>query len=75
MDSKALKKPHAVCVPFPTQAQELGLPEVIFETTSASASMCFLQFAHVIEKGLVPLKDASYLTNGYLDTVLLSPKN
>nr|BBQ04949.1 UDP-glycosyltransferase [Rosa sp.] len=51
-------------------AQELGLPEVLFHTTSACAFMCFLHYAHLIEKGLVPLKDASCLMNGYLDTVI-----
>ncbi|XP_008219468.1 PREDICTED: 7-deoxyloganetin glucosyltransferase-like [Prunus mume] len=49
-------------------AQELGIPEVIFETPSACGLMCYLQYRPLIEKGLVPLKDASYLTNGYLDT-------
>ena len=48
-------------------AQELGLPEVVLETTNASASMCFLQYAHVIEKGLVPLKgmDQSLFRNEF----------
>ncbi|BFG19325.1 hypothetical protein CerSpe_055990 [Prunus speciosa] len=49
-------------------AQELGIPEVIFETLSACGLMCYLQYRLLIEKGLVPLKDASYMTNGYLDT-------
>ncbi|PQQ03751.1 7-deoxyloganetin glucosyltransferase-like isoform X1 [Prunus yedoensis var. nudiflora] len=49
-------------------AQELGIPEVIFETLSACGLMCYLQYPPLIEKGLMPLKDASYLTNGYLDT-------
>ncbi|KAL6297028.1 hypothetical protein ACE6H2_005170 [Prunus campanulata] len=30
--------------------------------------MCYLQYRPLIEKGLMPLKDPSYLTNGYLDT-------
>lgn len=51
-------------------AQELGLPGVIFKPTCASSFMCYHQCAHVIEKGIVPLKDASYLTNGYLDTII-----
>ncbi|XP_021804078.1 7-deoxyloganetin glucosyltransferase-like, partial [Prunus avium] len=49
-------------------AQELGIPEVIFETLSACGLMCYLQYGPLIEKGLMPLKDPSYLTNGYLDT-------
>ncbi|PRQ21853.1 putative cyanohydrin beta-glucosyltransferase [Rosa chinensis] len=51
-------------------AQELGLPEVLLETQSACGFLCYLHYAHLIEKGLTPLKDASYLTNGYLDTVI-----
>ncbi|KAL6179457.1 hypothetical protein ACLB2K_050973 [Fragaria x ananassa] len=51
-------------------AQELGLPEVIFWTTSACGFMGYLQYHNLIEKGLVPLKDDSYLTNGYLDRVI-----
>ncbi|PRQ21849.1 putative cyanohydrin beta-glucosyltransferase [Rosa chinensis] len=51
-------------------AQELGLPEVIFWTTSACGFMGYLQYRNLIEKGLVPLKDDSYFTNGYLDTVI-----
>ncbi|XP_008219459.1 PREDICTED: 7-deoxyloganetin glucosyltransferase-like isoform X1 [Prunus mume] len=49
-------------------AQELGIPEVILETLSACGLMCYLQYRPLIEKGLMPLKDPSYLTNGYLDT-------
>ncbi|CAL8997396.1 unnamed protein product [Prunus brigantina] len=51
-------------------AQELGIPGVIFWTTSACAFMGYIQYGPLIQKGLVPLKDASYLTNGYLDTVI-----
>ncbi|KAK4851227.1 hypothetical protein QYF36_013439 [Acer negundo] len=32
--------------------------------------MGYLQYRSLIEKGLVPLKDMSYLTNGYLNTVI-----
>ncbi|KAE8056919.1 hypothetical protein FH972_013651 [Carpinus fangiana] len=51
-------------------AAELGIPEVIFWTTSACGFMGYVQYSRLIEKGLTPLKDASYLTNGYLDTVI-----
>ncbi|XP_024169626.1 (R)-mandelonitrile beta-glucosyltransferase [Rosa chinensis] len=51
-------------------AQELGLPEVLLKTHSACGFLCYLHYAHLIEKGLTPLKDATYLTNGYLDTVI-----
>ncbi|ONI35171.1 hypothetical protein PRUPE_1G520200 [Prunus persica] len=49
-------------------AQELGLPEVLFWTTSACGFLAYVHYHRLIEKGLTPLKDASYLTNGYLET-------
>ncbi|KAL6184725.1 hypothetical protein ACLB2K_046125 [Fragaria x ananassa] len=51
-------------------AEELGVPEVLFWTTSACGFMAYVHYKHLIEKGYTPLKDASYLTNGYLDTVI-----
>ncbi|XP_028771818.1 7-deoxyloganetin glucosyltransferase [Neltuma alba] len=51
-------------------ARELGIPEVLFWTTSACGFLCYVHYSHLIEKGLTPLKDSSYLTNGYLDTVI-----
>ncbi|KAM1365798.1 hypothetical protein ACFX13_044773 [Malus domestica] len=46
-------------------AQELGIPDVMFQTASACGLMCCLQYRPLIEKGFIPLKDANYL-----DTVL-----
>ncbi|KAA8538100.1 hypothetical protein F0562_027708 [Nyssa sinensis] len=51
-------------------AQELGIPEVLFWTTSACGFMGYVQYPILIEKGLIPLKDESYMINGYLDTVI-----
>lgn len=51
-------------------AAELGIPNVLFWTTSACGFMGYAQYRRLIEKGLTPLKDASYLTNGYLDTII-----
>ncbi|XP_020888631.1 UDP-glycosyltransferase 85A2 [Arabidopsis lyrata subsp. lyrata] len=51
-------------------AEELGVPEVLFWTTSACGFMAYLHFHLFIEKGLCPLKDESYLTKEYLDTVI-----
>ncbi|MCD7465905.1 hypothetical protein HAX54_002119 [Datura stramonium] len=51
-------------------AQELGVPEVLFWTTSACGFLGYMHYSTVIEKGYAPLKDASYLTNGYLETRL-----
>ncbi|KAJ8619122.1 hypothetical protein MRB53_015308 [Persea americana] len=49
-------------------AEELCIPEVLFWTTSACGFMGYLHYRELVERGLVPLKDESYLTNGYLDT-------
>ncbi|CAH2033609.1 unnamed protein product [Thlaspi arvense] len=51
-------------------AEELGVPEVIFWTTSACGFMAFLQFSRFIEKGLSPFKDESCISKEKLDTVI-----
>ncbi|KAL5992477.1 hypothetical protein ACLOJK_013396 [Asimina triloba] len=51
-------------------AQELGIIELLFWTTSACGGLCYFHFKDLIQKGYTPLKDSSYLTNGYLDTVM-----
>ncbi|KAJ8772064.1 hypothetical protein K2173_027241 [Erythroxylum novogranatense] len=51
-------------------SRELGIPNVFFWTASACSFMAYLHYRQLLEKGLVPLKDPSYLTNGYLDTVI-----
>lgn len=51
-------------------AEELGVPEVLFWTTSAYGFLAYLHFHQLIDKGFTPFKDESYLTNGYLDTVI-----
>ncbi|KAI3837132.1 hypothetical protein MKX03_022181 [Papaver bracteatum] len=48
-------------------AKEFGIPEMLFCPISFCAYACFLHFPQLIQRGLVPLKDESYLTNGYLD--------
>ncbi|RHN50158.1 putative 7-deoxyloganetin glucosyltransferase [Medicago truncatula] len=49
-------------------AEEHALPIVFFSPASASTFLSVLHFHTLFEKGLIPLKDKSYLTNGYLDT-------
>jgi len=51
-------------------SEQLGIPVIMFFTLSACAFMGFYQFRNFLEKGLTPLKDASCVTNGYLDTVI-----
>ncbi|CAI0444907.1 unnamed protein product [Linum tenue] len=48
-------------------AKELGIPDALFLTPSACGILTHAHFHLLAEKGLVPLKDSSYLTNGYLD--------
>ncbi|XP_031278251.1 7-deoxyloganetin glucosyltransferase-like [Pistacia vera] len=51
-------------------AKELHIPNVLFWTASASGFMGYVNYRNLIEKGIFPLKDMSYLTNGFMDTVL-----
>ncbi|KAL3514158.1 hypothetical protein ACH5RR_026875 [Cinchona calisaya] len=51
-------------------ARELGIPDVFFWTNGAGGVMAYLNYRNLVEKGYTPLKDWSYLTNGYLDTVI-----
>ncbi|TVU28584.1 hypothetical protein EJB05_20106, partial [Eragrostis curvula] len=49
-------------------ANEMGILALVFWTTSACGFMGYLHFKELMDRGYVPLKDESYLTNGYLDT-------
>ncbi|RHN50146.1 putative 7-deoxyloganetin glucosyltransferase [Medicago truncatula] len=49
-------------------AEEFALPIVIFFPSSASLLLSIHHLRSFVEKGLTPLKDQSYLTNGYLET-------
>ncbi|CDO97432.1 unnamed protein product [Coffea canephora] len=51
-------------------AEELNIPEVVFFTISACGFMGYLHYAELVARGYVPLKDESWLTNGYLDTTI-----
>ncbi|KAM5586416.1 hypothetical protein ABKV19_005366 [Rosa sericea] len=53
-----------------TAAEELGIPIALFCTVSACTFMGFRKFQTLLEKGLVPLKDESCLTNGFLDNTI-----
>ncbi|KAG5541755.1 hypothetical protein RHGRI_021548 [Rhododendron griersonianum] len=56
---------------FPLKvAEELGVPSAVFWTPSACGMLCYAYFHKLVEKGILPLKDESCLTNGYLDTVI-----
>ncbi|PHT76248.1 7-deoxyloganetin glucosyltransferase [Capsicum annuum] len=51
-------------------AQDLGIPQVFFRTVSACGLLGYMHYRDLVEKGYTPLKDESYLTNGYLDITL-----
>nr|GEX51285.1 7-deoxyloganetin glucosyltransferase-like [Tanacetum cinerariifolium] len=51
-------------------AKEFNIPEILFWTSGAGSLICYDQYPNLLEKGLFPLKDLSYLENGYLDTVI-----
>ncbi|XP_060198919.1 7-deoxyloganetin glucosyltransferase-like [Lycium barbarum] len=51
-------------------AQDFGIPEVLFRTPSACGLLAYKHYRHLVEKGYTPLKDESYLTNGYMETTL-----
>ncbi|XP_062154892.1 7-deoxyloganetin glucosyltransferase-like [Alnus glutinosa] len=53
-----------------TAAQELRVPVVMNYPVSACGVLCNMQFRPLRDRGLTPFKDESYLTNGYLDTVI-----
>ncbi|KAK3423553.1 hypothetical protein EUGRSUZ_F00346 [Eucalyptus grandis] len=52
-------------------AKVIGVSEVLFWTTSVCGFMGYVQYCNLVDKGLAPLKDASYLTNvNILDTII-----
>ncbi|KAF4373725.1 hypothetical protein F8388_010681 [Cannabis sativa] len=51
-------------------AEEFGVPIALYWTISACGFMGFLHYRQLLEKEIIPFKDESYLTNGYLDTTL-----
>ncbi|CAA2958276.1 7-deoxyloganetin glucosyltransferase-like [Olea europaea subsp. europaea] len=51
-------------------ADEIGVPSVCFRTTNACSFLCNKNLRVLMQKGLIPLKDSSYLSNGFLDTTV-----
>ncbi|KAI3819847.1 hypothetical protein L1987_13699 [Smallanthus sonchifolius] len=51
-------------------ADELGIPEVLFWTSSACGFLAYTHYSTLRENGFIPLKDTADLTNGYLDTIV-----
>ncbi|KAJ0985140.1 hypothetical protein J5N97_003496 [Dioscorea zingiberensis] len=49
-------------------AEALGIPNVMFWTASAAGLLSYLHFPELVARGIAPLKDESYLSNGYLES-------
>lgn len=57
------------CLTFSIDAAaELGVPCALLWTASACGALAYHHLRLFVDKGLVPLKDAEQLTNGFLDT-------
>ncbi|XP_068636696.1 7-deoxyloganetin glucosyltransferase-like [Aristolochia californica] len=60
------------CMSFTLDAaEELQIPDVLFWTPSACGLMGYLHYQKLIDRGIVPLKDESQLTNGHLESVVI----
>ncbi|KAI9120755.1 hypothetical protein K1719_007788 [Acacia pycnantha] len=51
-------------------AQEFGLPVALYCPASTVSFLGVVHFRTLLDKGIIPMKDESCLTNGYLDTEL-----
>ncbi|KAL3527640.1 hypothetical protein ACH5RR_012296 [Cinchona calisaya] len=49
-------------------AEELDIPVVQFWTASACGFMGYLQFNELMDRGIIPFKDLSFMNDGSLDT-------
>ncbi|KAJ0795185.1 putative UDP-glucuronosyl/UDP-glucosyltransferase, UDP-glycosyltransferase family [Helianthus annuus] len=59
--------------PLQSMEQVARVPIILHWTFAACGFIGFYQAKVLMEKGVVPLKDESYLTNGYLDTLVDIP--
>uniref|UniRef100_A0A0A0K2K3 Uncharacterized protein n=1 Tax=Cucumis sativus TaxID=3659 RepID=A0A0A0K2K3_CUCSA len=51
-------------------ANEFKIPYAFIWTASACGYLGYFQYEHLIKKGLIPLKDMSQVTDGYLETTI-----
>ncbi|KAI3512947.1 hypothetical protein L1887_20270 [Cichorium endivia] len=51
-------------------AEKLKIPIILYWTLAACGFMAYYQTKVLTDKGILPLKDESYLENGYTDTVM-----
>ncbi|XP_051132673.1 7-deoxyloganetin glucosyltransferase-like [Andrographis paniculata] len=53
-----------------TAAERFGVAGALLWTSSAPSVLANAHYRSLVEKGYIPLKDASQLSNGYLDTII-----
>ncbi|XP_071696672.1 UDP-glycosyltransferase 85A8-like [Rutidosis leptorrhynchoides] len=59
------------CMSFTLEAaNRFGLPEVLFWTPSACGVLAYAHYRELVQRGYIPLKDTSDMTNGYLETTV-----
>ncbi|XP_022156855.1 7-deoxyloganetin glucosyltransferase-like [Momordica charantia] len=59
------------CMSFSVQAAlQFGIPIAQFWPVSACSLIGFMHFRELVERGVTPFKDESYLTNGCLETII-----
>ncbi|OEL14141.1 UDP-glycosyltransferase 85A2 [Dichanthelium oligosanthes] len=51
-------------------ARDLGLRAVTLWTASACGFITYYHYRHLVDRGIVPLRDEAQLADGYLDTVV-----
>ncbi|XXG55343.1 hypothetical protein AAC387_Pa03g3038 [Persea americana] len=51
-------------------AEEMGIPEMIFCPIAACGFMAVAHYPELLRRGLTPVKDESYKSNGYPDTTI-----
>ncbi|CAD5164469.1 7-deoxyloganetin glucosyltransferase-like [Musa acuminata AAA Group] len=71
--SRAADVPPVTCIVSDgamsfTVDEDFGVPVLLFFTHSACGCWSYFHFGELVRRGYTPLKDESFLTNGYLDT-------
>ncbi|WOH04906.1 hypothetical protein DCAR_0624318 [Daucus carota subsp. sativus] len=51
-------------------ADQFRIAKVLFWTASTCGLLAYSQYGQLVERGYTPLKDESYVTNGYLDAIV-----
>ncbi|CAN6278270.1 unnamed protein product [Urochloa humidicola] len=52
-------------------ARDMGIPSMVFWCAGAASLQAHMRMPELVKRGYVPLKDESFLTNGYLDKTII----